>query len=397
MNILYFIPKISKEHGGIYQYSFNLLSELGCNENTNHYYVQIEVPDESYLEICEKHNNLHLISGKRAKEPLLSKLIRGGFEIINKALLVFNNNFKFKIRSELKFLINRYKIDIVHCPHQTLPLRIEVPSIVTLHDIQELHYPEFFTSEDRKIRAIDNHNSVNEASAIIVSYKHIKDDIIKYFGIPGNKIHVQLLNMNNLWFNNIETANEFNINPAFENYILYPAATWKHKNHEMLLKAIHQLKKDKNIVVNLICTGHKNDHFKEIENIIYDLNLAKQVVFTGIVSDIELYNLYKKAKAVVIPTLYEAGSFPLYESMFLNIPVICSNVTSLPETIGDTRFVFNPTDISDIANKIIKITTDETYIQDNLSTITARLACFKNQPIALFFDSLYLRLVKYKK
>ena len=71
--------------------------------------------------------------------------------------------------------------------------------------------------------------------------------------------------------------------------------------------------------------------------------------------------MYKKAHGVVIPTKYEAGSFPLIESIFLQIPVICSNVTSLPETIGNSDFTFDPRNENEIIDKLEKIYFDSSY------------------------------------
>ncbi len=70
---------------------------------------------------------------------------------------------------------------------------------------------------------------------------------------------------------------------------------------------------------------------------------------------------------VVVPSLYEAGSFPLMESIFLNVPVICSNVTSLPDTIGDDDFIFDPTDSSSLKNKLKQLWLDENFRKKSLA------------------------------
>jgi len=368
MNILYYIPNISKVHGGIYQYSLNLLTELGGINGYNFFIPSLKL-DNDIKELCDKYENLHYFV---TKEPVISVFKRGVLKIANLIFERFKYNYRFRVHSEIYFLIKKYNIDIVHSPHQTLPLNIEVKSILTLHDVQELHFPEFFSSKQRMVRAIDNHYSVNSASAIIVSYNHIKEDIIKFFNIDRNKIYVVLLNMSNLWFNKIKHSDNISYNLDFNSYILYPAATWKHKNHKMLINALYYLKTKKNISINLVCTGNKTEYYKELQDLVKELNLEKQIIFKGIVADRELFFLYKNALAVVIPTLYEAGSFPLYESIFLNVPVVCSNVTSLPETINDLDFIFNPKKIVDISDKIYKITCDKSYILKNLSLISKR-------------------------
>jgi len=96
-----------------------------------------------------------------------------------------------------------------------------------------------------------------------------------------------------------------------------------------------------------------DNDFKNIREHINKNKLNEQVSFLGFVSIAELYSLYIYSDLVVIPTLYEAGSFPLIEAMSLKKPVICSNVTSLPETIGDNRFVFNPDNEIEMAKMIL--------------------------------------------
>ncbi len=102
--------------------------------------------------------------------------------------------------------------------------------------------------------------------------------------------------------------------------------------------------------IDLVCTGNKTEYFKTIQSVIDELDLSKAVHFLGIVSEEDLIGLYKNARLVVIPTLYEAGSGPLYEAMRYGIPVVCSNVTSLPETVGNSEFVFNPNNLEEMTD-----------------------------------------------
>ena len=82
------------------------------------------------------------------------------------------------------------------------------------------------------------------------------------------------------------------------------------------------------------------------------LKLEDQVHFLGFVSPTTLYSLYKLATMVVIPTLFEAGSFPMWEAFLAGTPVACSNVTSLPDQAGDAAVIFDPYDVSSIAEAI---------------------------------------------
>ena len=97
--------------------------------------------------------------------------------------------------------------------------------------------------------------------------------------------------------------------------------------------------------------------------------------------------------AVVVPTLYEAGSFPLIESILMGIPVICSNVTSLPGTIGNEKFIFNPYDIEEMALMIERICFDIRYRELNIKNSTIRSKKLKNDNAAIKIENIYKNLL----
>jgi glycosyltransferase involved in cell wall biosynthesis len=217
-------------------------------------------------------------------------------------------------------------------------------------------------------RAINYKQSIDNSDAVIVSYEHIKEDIIRFFEKPMKQVHVVFLEMNNLWFEKFLNESELvDISKYSESrpFVLYPAATWAHKNHVGLLKACKILK-DKGLEIKLLCTGHLTKHYERIKEVVNELNLERSVSFLGVVPDEALFSLYKNTIGVVVPTIYEAGSFPLMEAMLLRIPVICSNVTSLPETIGNSEYVFNPNDCNSIAEKLERLVSSKEFRTENI-------------------------------
>ena len=120
---------------------------------------------------------------------------------------------------------------------------------------------------------------------------------------------------------------------------------------------------------------------------IEEFGLQNQIVLKGIVNQDDLYSIYQNASGVVVPTLYEAGSYPLYESLYIEKPVVCSNVTSLPETIGNEQFVFNPLDKNDIADKIEKLYFDENYRNDSkLNSMKMKNELKSNDSIQIIYS-----------
>ena len=127
------------------------------------------------------------------------------------------------------------------------------------------------------------------------------------------------------------------------------------------------------IKYSLVCTGNKTEYFTILEKKISELGLKNYVSFLGIVPEEDLIGLYKNSELVVIPTLYEAGSGPLYEAMRYNVPVICANTTSLPDTMNNPKYVFNPNDANNLSELVIKMLTNEKEMRDNIANSKKRM------------------------
>jgi glycosyltransferase involved in cell wall biosynthesis len=263
-------------------------------------------------------------------------------------------------------VVLREKLDVIHCPIQTFyNVTFSAPMILTLHDLQQCRFPEFFSAEELESRRVYYTASAMFAERVIVSYEHVKDDIVKYYGIAPEKIDV--CPVGSITPPAVDEKKFPAVRGKYklpEKYLFYSANTWPHKNHTGLLRAL-KLVRDKGLDVSLVCTGNKEKFFDEIETLVKELGLDESAIFTGYVTDEEKNLMLKNATLVVIPTLYEAGSFPLMEAMALRAPVICSNVTSLPDTIKDARFTFDPGDTEAMAGLIAKMLTDEKLREEN--------------------------------
>jgi glycosyltransferase involved in cell wall biosynthesis len=344
MNILLYVPYVDKSFGGVLQYSKCLLSILQ-HDKKNKYILFLR---NNFTEFAEFKSSENFIVLKEHETNYRTSLF-SFFELMLFNFLAFLEKNEIFIPvtrpNVVKKVIKKYKIDVLHSPYQHMP-HVKIPTLVTLHDLQELHFPDFFTPEVRAKRATEFLYITKNATKIIVSYNHIKQDIIKYYNVEASKIEVILLNMQNLWFDKF-VKNDIEIIGATvalpQKFVLYPAATWRHKNHINLLKALKIIKEKNGSCINLVCTGHQTEYFKELQKTCLEMDLAGQVFFLGKVSEEDLYCIYKKCSAIVIPTLYEAGSFPLMEGMLMGIPCICSDVTSLPETLDQPSYLFDPT------------------------------------------------------
>lgn len=376
-NILFYIPSNDQKSGGTRQYAFNLLKMISEVPNDDFNFFIYNIHNDPLFEVFKEDEEKFTFVKVNDKKALRRyKRIKIAYKILR---FISFGAFKKKIlRPHIEeLIISEYKIDIIHSPFQTLPIITKgIKSISTMHDVQELHFPEFFVSKERMDRAINNYNLSINSDRIIVSFDHIKQDITNFFQLEQSKVQTFLISLNYLWI--IDFYNDNKKSFLVEDYLIYPANGWIHKNHIRLLEAIYYLK-NQGKKVKLMFTGDFNiENGTLIKNKIVELGLSDYVQCKGVVSQQELFELYMRAKAVVIPTLYEAGSYPLYEAIALEKPVICSNVTSLPETMNNDKFIFDPKNILDMASKIESIYFDENFIKDSIENSKSRKSILAN-------------------
>ena len=143
-----------------------------------------------------------------------------------------------------------------------------------------------------------------------------------------------------------------------EKFIFYPAQFWFHKNHIRLIEAFEIVSKENNDVF-LILTGSKQNNYHNVIKKIDELSLDDKVIHLGYIDYEDLPYLYKMSQFLVMPTLFESVSIPIYEAFALEVAVCSSNVVALPEQVGMAGLIFDPNDINDISDKIIMYLNDE--------------------------------------
>lgn len=381
MKIGYYLGNASIEGGGTSPYTWRVLDLIlnrSKNAGINIVILCSKNNQESCLRLIAKYNvnvKIAIMPQFNLVQKFINKLSDFGAENLVKQGLsekwIRKFNFWFLWYKSLN-------LDLLHIPIQTtLRYDIPYPFIITMHDVQQIHYPEFFTPEERAYRAEHYWKSLKYSSAVVVSFNHVKNDLIKYFRIPSQKVSICPPTYHNvsLQIPSLEEEKLYeNLYKSYDEFLLYPAQTWEHKNHISLIKALEIIQSQYNKSIHLVCSGRKNpDFFPIIESYLSKSSVSNQVHFLDIVPEQELYWLYKNCSLVVIPTLYEGLGFPLLEAMSLQVPVICSSVTSLPDTINDSRFTFDPLNIESIADLIIKILENTEFRQENIQNSINRM------------------------
>lgn len=256
--------------------------------------------------------------------------------------------------------VERLRPDLVHFTTQAAFLT-RIPSIYHPHDLQHLHLPALFSRRARLLREQSYRAFCEQARMVAVSSTWTREDVLLRYSLPPEKVRVIPL----------APATEAYTAPAAEEvaelvrarrlpprFAFYPAQTWPHKNHLALLEALALLRRS-GVTVPLVCSGHLSPHSTSIRRRAEALGVAADTHLLGFVTPLELQCLYRASTCVVIPSLFEAASFPLWEAFLAGVPAACSNVTSLPAQAGDAALVFDPRDPEAMAHAIHRLWMDE--------------------------------------
>lgn len=310
----------------------------------------------------KKSNELYMIRHEKTDDQLT--------ELTNDILLP-NLPKILKSPIGLPYAIKKANLDVFHASahyfSQITPfyLNFGTKKVLTIHDLIPLIYPEtvdnkqFFWFWKNTLKLIKN-----RADAIIVISNHTKMDCIKYLRIPEEKLRVIYEAADEIFkpYNNKEEIqiylkNKYGIKFPF---ILSVGTLEKRKNISYLLKAFYKLKKAGNDH-KLVIVGKMGWKYKKIFDTLNELDLKKDVIFTGYVPNEDLVKLYNTADLFVFPSIYEGFGLPPLEAMACGTPVITSNTSSLPEVVGNAGITVDPYDPKVLANEMYHILTNDDF------------------------------------
>jgi glycosyltransferase involved in cell wall biosynthesis len=283
--------------------------------------------------------------------------------------------------------------DVIHFAYQDFTL-CAVPSVYNPHDLQHRHYPQFFLPSVLAWRDVVYTAGCRLSHTVVVTSGWVKRDVEQHYGIDGDKVQIIPWAPPTQIYADLtpETlaaaAKKFATGDSFA---LYPAMTYAHKNHIRLLEAIALLRDRDRVVVQLICTGDKKEFWAQIERRIEELGLGGQVQFPGMVAPEELRALYRLSQFVVVPTLFEAASGPLFEAWHDGAPTACSTATSLPEQAGDAALLFDPFSVESIADAVKRMATDGALRETLRRNGKRRLRDFSWERTARSYRAVYRR------
>lgn len=227
----------------------------------------------------------------------------------------------------LPFKARRAKLTILHHAGGTTPIVRGTPALVTIHDLQYLDMAENFSKAKLRYLKFMVPLAVRSARLVIAPSDYSRQRILKAFGVDGVVVP-----------HGIDALKVGEQSPVtFEKYVMYPAMTHPHKNHELLLRVLDELPE-----LHLVLTGSHGDAHEQFMASVDRLGLKDRVHHLGVVPLDALGALYDAALAMTFPSLYEGFGAPPIEAMLAGCPVIASNSTCLPEVVGNGGILLDP-------------------------------------------------------
>ena len=276
------------------------------------------------------------------------------------------------VRSHLDFwfLIRRLGLDIFHMPHRWVPYSTPSPYVATLHDLNSLVFPreEESPMRQRMRRRILRHGLMNAARIIAVS-EATKRDAMKRLSLPESKFSVVYDAVDEQVAQPVteserrRTLARYSVNDPF---LLYAGRIQIHKNVPRLIEAFAVAKAQlenhwRYQNLKLIVIGDDLSAFPNVRHSVMRTRIQDSVRFLGFVPVETLRVFYAAATAFIFPSLYEGFGMPPLEAMAHGTPVVTSNVSSLPEAVGDAAVLVNPENPFDIARGMRQVLLDDDF------------------------------------
>lgn len=225
---------------------------------------------------------------------------------------------------------------VVHFPFTVAipPIGRRVGSIVTAHDVQHLDMPQNLSWAERQYRKVTYDPPAKAADLVITDSEFARRSIIEHLGIDPDKVRTIHLGFDASGFSPSDEPRE--------SFLLYPARPYRHKNHRALIEAVALLRREEPDL-RLVLTGEGLERLRDVPD---------WVDRRGLIPFDELKRLYRTARLLVFPSLYEGFGLPPLEAMASGCPVAASTAASIPEVVGDAAELFDPSTPESIADGI---------------------------------------------
>lgn len=336
-------------------YTQELILALAKIDPANRYYIFL--PESCLLPVSRQSED-----SRRAQTILFSRRLRAEMNRNNRleAILVPDKNRAGRVLWENLYLpseLKRLGCDLLHSPTGLAPGHLPCPSVITLHDLAFLKYPELFPWLQRKYLNWQFPRSASMASAVITDSETIRGEIVEHLPVPEEKVRPIALGVRSD-FRRVEDEKTLKRLKAAhrlpEQFILALGTVEPRKNLLTLLEAFKQVSEEEP-EIQLVLTGRRGWKEEPVFEKIEQLQLASRIRWTGFISRSDLAGLYTLAELSAYLSLYEGFGLPVLESMACGTPVVVSDIPVFQEWAGGAAALVEPDDPRQVADRIMTL------------------------------------------
>jgi glycosyltransferase involved in cell wall biosynthesis len=272
----------------------------------------------------------------------------------------------------------RADVDLLHAMAFVGPLAAPCPFVVTIYDLSFLHFPEAFRPWNRRYLQFLTTHSARRARRVIVISESTRCDVVKMLGVPEDRVDVAYCGVDEM-FHPLPAAevSRFREERGLpDRFILFLGTLEPRKNVQTLIRAYATWRRAGPDIPRLVVAGGKGWYFDRIFAQVEELGLSGEIIFPGYVSQQELPLWYNAAELFVYPSRFEGFGLPVLEAMACGVPVVTTNVASLPEVAGDAAWLVSPDDESQLIEAMRCVLNDSTLRQEMRARGLAQAAAF---------------------
>jgi glycosyltransferase involved in cell wall biosynthesis len=286
----------------------------------------------------------------------------------------------------LPLAARRARVDLFHAPHYVLPPLVPGRAVVTIHDCIHLRFPQYLPSRAAWLYAhMMIRVAARRATRILTVSEASKRDILHYTGVRDEKVVVVHNGIDARFTAAPDEEALDRVRLRFDlshPFVLYVGNVKPHKNLERLIDAFALARAGAPDDLKLVVIGDEISKYPGLRQSVHRHRLDKHVRFFGFQPAATLVAFYRLARAFVFPSLYEGFGLPPLEAMANQTPVVTSNVSSLPEVVGDAALLVDPYDSQSIAEGIRRAVTDEPLRRELIARGQRRVQAFSWQEAA---------------
>ena len=300
----------------------------------------------------------------------------------------------------IKRNLQKDDIQLYHGLSHEIPYGLQrknIKSVVSIHDLIFLKYPELYPFFDRQIYNHKFKYSCRHADQIIAISESTKKDIINFYDIAEEKIQVIYQNCDPIFSIKINRGHIASVLQKYQiptSYLLYVGAITARKNLLNIVKSLELLPKD--LQLPLVVVGKGKNYKKEVQKYIQQKGLDSLIHFPGHIDQEDLPALYQGAAIFIYPSFYEGFGIPIIESLYSKTPVITSQRSSLPEAGGPNAHYIDPDEPEQISKGIEKILTDDEYRNQMIQKSFEYVQQFNSESSSQTMIEMYQRVLELK-